>query len=50
MERKEITLHGEKCTNWKFIDSFGVRLDDGDSFYPPDGYENFYDEYTGKEL
>ena len=57
MNRKERTLDGELCTNWEFIDSFGVRLDLNDSTSHTDSHQNFYNfphgftwEYPGKRL
>ena len=37
IQRKAKTLEAELCTNWDFIDSFGVR-------YHTDGYKKFYDD------
>ena len=43
IQRIEQTLHGEKCTNWKVFDSFGVRLPDfDDSINHTHDYKNFY--------
>ena len=47
IQRKAKTLEAELCTNWDFIDSFGVRLDFDDSIYHTDGYKNFYDDPSG---
>ena len=44
IQRKAKTLEAELCTNWDFIDSFGVRLDFDDSIYHTDGYKKFYDD------
>ena len=35
IQRKAKTLEAELCTNWDFINSFGVNTD---------GYKKFYDE------
>ena len=52
IQRKTKTLEAELCTNWNFMDSFGVR-------YHTDGYKKFYDDpsewwdqsdYSGSEL
>ena len=44
IQRKAKTLEAELCTNWDFIDSFGVRQDFDDSIYHTDDYKKFYDD------
>ena len=50
--RMHVTLNGEKCTNWEYMDSFGVRLaEDYMINQTESNYTNFYDpellEYPG---
>ena len=47
IQRIAKTIEGELCTNWKQIDSFGVRLDFDDSIYHTDRYKDFYGEISG---
>ena len=45
IQRIKQTLHGEKCTNWKVFDSFGVRLPEFDDLINhTHDYKNFYDD------
>ena len=38
-----VTLDGEKCTNWDYMDSFGVRLADDYMINQTESkYKNFY--------
>ena len=37
MQRKAETREAELCTNWNFMDSFGIR-------YNTDDYKKFYDD------
>ena len=42
IQRKAKTLEAELCTNWDFIDSFGVNTDGYKKFYddPPESWSN----------
>ena len=46
IQRIDKTLDSESCTNWKFIDSLGVRLDIDNTIYHNDSYKHFYDDFS----
>ena len=44
IKRKQQTLEGELCMNWKLIDSFGVQEDFENSINHTNVYKNFYND------
>ena len=50
IQRKKRTLDGDVCLNWKFIDSFGVRLNSNFPMTSTENYDNFYDERNTQEF
>ena len=52
IQRKAKTLESELCTNWKLMDSLGVRIrESNSSVYQRGGYTHFYDyPDLGEEL